>query len=279
MFWKRKRSPTVKSPPPDSDPELTAYRATLARRQETVAELELDLLNSQTELAEFSGELERRIGPLQKRLADVQAELKEARQRASRQILWGDRADSPDIPEDVSAQYQRMWGPDTGPRPDPVPAAYSAPPLADRFAQLESQLKLLYRALAKRFHPDLSADPAEKPWREQMMARVNTAYRAQDLPALRQLAGEPNAAPASAGQLAPKTRPQILAELQAEIERLDQLAASLEQQLDDLARSPAVRLKLDAVFARRAGRDLVAELAAQLQADLTRAEKELASLR
>jgi predicted nucleic acid-binding Zn-ribbon protein len=270
MFWKRKRSPPFKPPPADRDPELNAYRATLARRQETIAELELDLLNSRTELAEFNSELERRVGPLQKRLEAVQAELKAARQRASRQAVWGARADSPDIPEDVTAQYQRLWG------PDPAAAPYSAPPTADE--PLQSQLKLLYRALAKRFHPDLSADPAEKPWREQMMGRINTAYHAQDLAALRQMAGEPSAAPASAAPAA-KSRAQVLAELQAEIERLDQLAARLERELDDLAKSPAVRLKLDAVFARRAGRDLVGELAAQLQADLSRAEKELAGLR
>jgi hypothetical protein len=270
MFWKRKRSPPFKPPPADTDPELNAYRATLARRQETIAELELDLLNSQTELAEFNAELERRIGPLQRQLEAVQAQLKEARQRASRQALWGDRANSPDIPEDVTTQYQRVWG------PDPNPPKVAAPPPADE--QLLSQLKLVYRALAKRFHPDLTSDPAEKVWREQMMGRVNTAYHAQDLAALRQFAGEqiPASAPAPP---TPKTRPQILAELQAEIERLDQLAASLERQLDDLAKSPAVRLKLDAVFARRDGRDLVAELAAELQADLARAEKELAKLR
>src|SRR5258706_4540874 len=270
MFWKRKRTPPFKPPPADTDPELNAYRATLARRQEIIAELELDLLNSQTELAEFNAELELRIGPIQKRLEAVQAELKDARQRASRQALWGDRANSPDIPEDVSAQYQRMWGPDLKPAPD------IAPPTADE--QLLSQLKVVYRALAKRFHPDLSPDAAEKPWREAMMGRINAAYQSQDLAALRQFAGEQNpaAAPAPAG---PKTRAQILAELQAEIERLDQLAASLERRLHDLAKSPAVRLKLDAVFARRAGRDLVGELAAELKADLIRAEKELASLR
>jgi len=270
MFWKRKRTPAFKPPPADADPELNAYRATLARRQETIAELELDLLNSQTELAEFNAELELRIGPIQKRLEAVQAELKDARQRASRQALWGDRANSPDIPEDVSAQYQRMWG------PDPHPAKESAPPAADE--QLLSQLKVVYRALAKRFHPDLSPDAAEKPWREAMMGRINAAYHAQDLAALRQFAGEQSPAPAPLAAR-PKSRVQILAELQAEIERLDQLAASLERRLDDLARSPAVRLKLDAVFARRAGRDLVAELAAELKADLARAEKELASLR
>ena len=272
MFWKRKRSPAYKPPPPDADPELTAYRATLARRQESVAELELDLFNSQIELAEFNAELERRIVPFQKRLETVQAELQDARQRASRQVLWGARANSADIPADISAQYQRLWG------PEPNPAPYSAPPTAAPDEQLQSQLKIVYRALAKRFHPDLSVDPAEKPWREHMMGRVNSAYHAQDLAALRQLAGEPDATPGSAVG-GPKTRAQVLAELQAEIERLDQLSASLERQLDDLAKSPAVRLKLDSVFARRAGRDLVAELAAELQIDIARAEKELASLR
>jgi hypothetical protein len=275
MFWKRKRSPRYEPPPANSDPELTAYQATLARRQETIAELELDLLNSRTELAAFNSELERRVGPLQKRLEAVQAELKAARQRASRQALWGARADSPDIPEDVTAQYQRLWGPNPAAAPYAA-APNSAPSTPDE--PLQSQLKLIYRALAKRFHPDLSSDPAEKVWREQMMGRINTAYHAQDLAALRQFAGEqmPAAAPAPP---APKSRAQILAELQAEIERLDQLAAGLERELDDLAKSPAVRLKLDAVFARRAGRDLVAELAGQLQADLSRAEMELAALR
>jgi predicted nucleic acid-binding Zn-ribbon protein len=275
MFWKRKRSPAYKPPPADTDSELNAYRATLARRQETIAELELDLLNSQTELAEFNAELERRIGPLQRRLEAVQAELKDARLRASRQVLWGDRASSPEIPEDVSTQYDRLWGPERGPRPEASPPSAAAPPPADE--QLIAQLKLVYRALAKRFHPDLSPDPSEKAWREHMMGRINAAYHAQDLAALRQFAGEQS--PPAAAPAAPKTRAQVIAELQAEIERLDELAASLEQQLDDLAKSPAVRLKLDAVFARRAGRDLVAELAAELQSDLARAEKELASLR
>ena len=271
MFWKRKPSQTAKSPPPDPDPELAALRAALARQQEIVAERELDLLNSQTELAQFNAELEQRVGPLQRRLEAVEVELKDARQRASRQSLWGARANSPDIPEDVSAQYQRMWGPDPGPTP------FLGQSSTDE--QLQSQLKVLYRALAKRFHPDLSADAAEKPWRETMMGRVNTAYHARDLAALRQLAAEPFSAPASPAAPTPKTRTEVLADLQAETERLDNLAASLERQLDELAKSPAVRLKLDAVFARRSGRDLVAELAAQLQADLARAEKELASFR
>jgi len=274
VFWKRK-PPAPKAPPRSSDNEQDALRRTLAARQERVAQLELDLLNSQNELAAFNAEIERRLGPLQRRLEALEAELSEARRRASRRAMWGARASSPDVPEDVVTQYQRVWGwgskPPTG-QPD-RPAAAPAPPPPPTG---ESELKSLYRTLAKRFHPDLAQDPAEKPWRETMMARVNAAYSSQDLAALRQLANEqpPNQAPP-----APKTREQVLAELQAEIDRLDELAARLEQELDALAKSPGVQLKLEALWARRAGGDLLGEMGRQLQDDIKRAEKELAALR
>ena len=108
------------------------------------------------------------------------------------------------------------------------------------------------------------------------MARVNDAYRAQDLAALRQLGNEHPEPPMP---LAPKTREQVLSEMQAEIDRLDELALKLEQQLDGLAKSPAVQLKLEALWARRAGGDLLADMGRQLQTEIARAEKELATLR
>jgi hypothetical protein len=271
VFWKRK--PAEPRPQPGSgDRELDELRAALASRQERIAQLELDLLNSRTELTAFNAEIEQRIGPFQRRLEALEAELAEARHRASRRALWGERASSPDIPEDVLIQYKRLWGRDPNPTPaspSPTRAAAEAAPPDD------SEIKSLYRSLAKRFHPDLAQDTGEKPWREQMMARVNDAYHAQDMAALRRLAGEQ--APDSA-QPAPKTREQVLRELQAELERLDGLAASLEQQLDDLAKSPAVQLKLEALWARRAGGDLLADMGLQLQAEIAQIEKQLASL-
>ncbi len=273
VFWKRK--PAEKKPPAGSgDRELDALQSALAARQERIAQLELDLLNSQTELAAFNAEIEQRLGPLQRRLEAVEADLAEARRRASRRALWGERASSPDVPEDVVTQYQRLWGRD----PNPPPSAAAPPPTAAA-APNETELKSLYRSLAKRFHPDLASDPGEKPWREHTMARVNEAYRAQDLAALRQLADERPQPPAPPMPPAPKTREQVLAELQAEIERLDELAVKLEQQLDELAKSPAVQLKLEALWARRAGGDLLADMGRQLQTEIARAEKELAALR
>jgi hypothetical protein len=277
VFWKRKPA-QPKAPAGSGDRELDVLRANLAVRQERIAQLELDLLNSQTELAAFNAEIEQRLGSLQRRLEAVEVELAEARRRASRRAIWGERASSPDVPEDVVAQYQRIWGWGRDSSPSPPPAAPAqAPP-----APGEAELRTLYRALAKRFHPDLAPDLTEKPWREQMMVRVNNAYRAQDLAALQRLAGEspqPKSPPAPGTPPAPKTREQVLADMQVEIDRLDELAVKLEQQLDELAKSPAVQLKLEALWARRAGGDLLANMRQQLQTEIKRAEKELASLR
>jgi hypothetical protein len=271
MFWKRKPRP---APPPPPDPERAALEAALAERQEAVAALELDLLNSRLELAEFSAELERRLGPLQRRLEVLEADLAEARRLAARRMLYGEDAASPDLPDDSVAQYQRVWG--LGPAPDPPPPP-PRPPEPDPAA--EADLKRLYRLLARRHHPDLTTNPAEKERRAAVMAKVNAAYSARDQAALRRLAEAPAAEPLPAAPPAPKTRATILAELRAEIERLDALALALEQELDVLAASPSIRLKLDAVFARRAGRDLLADMAADLQAAIQRAEGEITALR
>ncbi len=273
MFWKRKPA-APKSPAGTGDRELDAARAALAARQERIAQLELDLLNSNNELAAFNAEIEQRLGPLQRRLETLEAELVEARHTASRKAMWGDRASSPDVPEDVVRQYQRVWGRD--PNPAPAKPAASAAPSAPAE---DGELRTLYRSLAKRFHPDLAADPSEKPWREELMARVNAAYSAQDLAALRQLANERPQPPQPPAPPAPKTRDQILAEMQTEIARLDELAVVLEHQLDDLAKTPSVQLKLEALWAKRAGGDLLADMGHQLQSEIARAEKELASLR
>jgi hypothetical protein len=273
VFWKRKPV-RPKAPAGSGDRELDAARAALSARQERIAQLELDLLNSQNELAAFNAEIEQRLGPLQRRLEALEAELAEARHAASRKAMWGERASSPDVPEDVVRQYQRVWGRDPNPSPSTAASAASAPAPVD-----EAALRALYRALAKRFHPDLAADASEKPWREQLMARVNDAYSAQDFAALRRLADERPQPPPPPAEPAPKTRDQVLAELQAEVERLGELGVMLEHKLDDLARTPAVQLKLEALWAKRAGGDLLADMGRQLQAEITRAEKELALLR
>ncbi len=263
MFRRRRRKALQQALRGARDPQLRALQEEIVRRRERVAELELELFDTRADLARFEQELEARLGPLQQHLESLQAELRETRRRAALRAQWKDR-DEPLV--DVEEQFRRTWTPrePSAERPSPRP----------RDEGLQEQIKALYRELAKRFHPDLTTDPEEKAWRAGRMAQVNEAYAVGDLAALRRLAASPER-PERAPQ---KTREQLMADMRAEIARLDRLIADLERQLDALVRSHTVQLMLDASIARRAGRDLLAEMAADLEAEIAQVEIELASL-
>jgi dihydropteroate synthase len=140
--------------------------------------------------------------------------------------------------------------------------------------ETKAELKQLFRTLAKRVHPDLVTDPEEKRRREKVMAQVNDAYAAQNLATMKKLAQKPDRPEVPAD----KTREQIMVDLKAEIVRLDRVILALDRQLQDLINSHTVRLMLEVSIAERNGRNLLAEMAADIQADIARLEVELASL-
>jgi hypothetical protein len=56
---------------------------------------------------------------------------------------------------------------------------------------LSISLRDLYRIAARRFHPDLAGDPADREWRAAMMRRVNAAFALGDSAALQALLDQP----------------------------------------------------------------------------------------
>ncbi len=266
MFQRRRQNSLRRALQRASDPEVRRLEQEVADRQEEVARLELEIFDTQVDLSRFEREFEVRVGHLQRRLDDLEARLSEARHRAARRAQWGDRIESDEPPVDVIEQFQRTWS-----RPE-EPAEPPPPPKKDEATQ--AQLKRLYRTLAKRFHPDLVTDAAQKKWREEMMAQVNAAYAAGDLSALQKLAEKEQ----RLGAEPVKTREQIMADLAAEVRRLDALIIKLRSGLQGIINSQLVKLMLDASIARRSGRDLLGELAADLKVEISRVEAELAAL-
>jgi hypothetical protein len=265
-FRGRKRSSLRKAIEKTADPEIKVLHQDLTVRQERVAELELELFDYRATLARFEQRLEKRVRPLQRKLEDLQSALRQARHNAERRAQWGDNLDSDRIP-DVVSQFQRAWTPRDGSK---------IPPKQDRAPDIDpEELKTLFRELAKRFHPDLTMDQAEKRWREKIMAKVNEAYAAGDLAALAKLAEQPDRPP----EAVEKTREETMRELSAEILRLDRLIINLERQVSELSRSETLQLQLEVTMAQHEGRDLLREMASSLESDIARAEAELASLR
>ena len=72
-------------------------------------------------------------------------------------------------------------------------------PAARTFASTVTALALslrdLYRIAARRFHPDLACDSADREWRAAMMRRVNAAFAQGDSATLQTLLNQPAATP------------------------------------------------------------------------------------
>jgi hypothetical protein len=266
MFQRRSRRSLKQAIDQAGDSELRELQFDVQERQERIAQLEFEILDTNAELGRFEHEFEARVGVLERQAQDLEADLEQARFKAARRAQWGDRADSPDMHVDVLEQYRRAWTPKEKP-PEP-------PPEESITEEVKAELKTLFRALAKRFHPDLVTDIKAKGWRQKIMAQVNEAYANQDVQALKALAAKEDR-PEVPVQ---KSREQILADLRAEVRRLDGVIRTLERNLHELINSYTVKLMLDVTIAARQGRDLLEEMAKDLRNKISHLEAEITSL-
>lgn len=263
-MFRRRRSRLSDTIRGATDPHLRSLRTEISERQERIAQLELELFEMRSEVAEFERLLQARIRPLERELERLTHDLAKARREAERRAQWGSRADEEGIP-DVVSQFERAWRKESAPQPAPRREA----PSPER-----SNLRALYRELAKRFHPDLTTDPEQKMWREGVMAEINAAYQSKDLAALRALQDRSDRPPPPVD----KTSEEQTIEMQAEVIRLDGVIAKLQRQLNELAASELVQLQLSVSMAKQSGRDLLAEIARDLEREIAQVKVELATL-
>jgi len=244
-----------------SDFELRGLREELAQRQDRVAELETDIAETQMELDRFERKFENKLGPLQNRLQALKAEYDKKKRLAEHKAQWKNKEDSFQIPEDVREQFRKTWK-----QSEPAPIVEQ-----ELDETTKEELKNVYRSLAKRFHPDLVIDPIEKKRRAGIMVAVNDAYASKDLASLMVLAKSEDWVEAQTD----KSRDEEVSDLRSEIVRLNGLLVELEKRLLDLVNSSRVKLMLDVSMAANSGRDLLAEMALDLQKEIVRVETEL----
>jgi hypothetical protein len=264
-FRGRKRGGLKRAMYGAGDDEVRQLQADILSRQEKVAQLELELFDMRSEVEAFEREVDGRMGLLKRQIERLEKQIDKARRKAARRAQWGDRADSPDIPEDVVEQFRKTWKRSDKPS-EPLPKK--------KINQVtKEELKTIYRKLAKRFHPDLTVDPLEKKWREEQMAKVNKAYSESDLKTLSSF--DENLEWSS---LPPQEPPKDeITTLRTEVKRLDGVIAELESNLRRLINSESVKWMLDVSIARREGRDLLRAMEKDLLDRVTYLQNELAS--
>jgi len=277
------RRALVPSARPAVDPVAEA-QAALAALLAEVGALDAEVEALSAELARFAVEVERRLGPpdaalaraagLVRRLRGLAEGLEQERAAlaagrgggrparrarparggvargaaAGRAGARGAAWDEPDEPEDRDAATQAAE------EPVEVPTA----------EKLAAELKQLYRRLARLLHPDLAQSDGERRRLGDLMARVNSAWAAQDRAAL-ELMAEKVGAGEPPGDLTAEERQAHLARRR---EQLARVASSLQRERDRLARTETARLWREAAARREVGRDLLVEEEAALRAEV-----------
>lgn len=244
--------------------EIEHLKARIAEAEAQVAALEAEVIDLRRELEAFTARYDRLIRPAAERLevlravvADLEREKLTPPQLRGFEAAAGAGWTPPPDYVPVAEQYWRTW---VAPRhtrreePEPVTRLTLLDDDPDRM------LKRLYRALVKRYHPDLTADPAERARRNRLMAEINAAYARQDLDALHALSLQP-----------PDAVPDVpLAAL--ELRQLRLILAQLERRVRDLEaerhavlHSDLLWLSIEAKLAAREGRDLLREMLADIE--------------
>jgi len=137
------------------------------------------------------------------------------------------------------------------------------------------ELKRMYREAAKRIHPDLATDPADRERRTRFMAEANRAYEAGDAEALQRiLDGYEDGAEAVTGEGIGAELIRIIRQVSLAKTRL----ALIEQELATLRKSEIALLKKQAEEREQEGRDLLAELATAVREQIERAKAKYESL-
>lgn len=140
----------------------------------------------------------------------------------------------------------------------------------------EKSLKALYREVAKTIHPDLGLDDNERFRRKELMVIANQAYQDGDRSGLQRLLRE--------WQLGPKTAKGLdigteLIRLIRQLAHVRQTIQELRDRTAELASSDIYRFKQRVDDALADGIDLLAEMAATVDLDLSKARKRLALLK
>lgn len=225
-----------------------------------------ELIDAEARLADrlaaisaFEFRVRGRLESLSRRLDSLQADIEELRRQLRRYSAdWLDRDD----PRPGRESAEEAWrfeesAASTGTFRYRAGVERPRPTLEGK--RLNS-LKQLYRRLARRFHPDLALDETDRAYRTDLMMAINAAYSTGNLEALERLAQEPDSI-----SRAPHTLEELAAALEREIERCRRRLHEIAGELSTLEQHHSARLMRRAEQAEAHGRDLLAELAADLR--------------
>ena len=244
--------------------ELRRRREELSQSESELAEHELRLMNLRAELAAFERRYVRVIGTLYVELDQWNKKFLELtrgqemdptqtekwRQKIA-ELLRGTE-------DEITAGFvKEQFQSDAGEFDPAIPEE----PEDEQFTPSPS-LKSFYREAAKRVHPDLAIDDADRAERQRLMAEVNAAYQRGDFEALRRILEDykENVELAESKEFTT-----VLARITRQIKQAQARIAQIGLEMTKLNTSELARLKERAEAAAREERDLLQAMAENIR--------------
>jgi hypothetical protein len=241
------------------DQELSKKLSELADLEDKLAQHELDLATLQAELNVFESTYLRTVGVRLAELDEIEAKIAEAKARLK--------------PKDETMQKHATHARNkaqSSAEATGIPQELKR----EKFKPSET-LKKLYREVAKSLHPDLAVDEKDRLRREKLMAEANRAYEDGDEAKLRAILDEWESSPES---IKGEGTAAELVRVIRKISQIKKRLRSIEIEVTQLKKSDLYKLKRNTEKAEDKGRDLLSELAAQVEEDIAVALNRLAEL-
>lgn len=238
--------------------ELAKKLEDLAGLQSRLAELEFQLFNLRLELTEFEGVYCSRVGPVYAELDEVEALIAEKIARAKPQ----------DHQAAEAAGAARMRAEESRKAATDALATPAQPTRSDT-------LRNLYREAAKRLHPELSRDDADRKIRERLMTEANLAYQKGDESRLQAILEEYESSPDTV------VGTDVAAELVRAIRRIslvNKRIPQIETEIIELKTSELFKLKTLVDDGARSGKDVLGEMVNRLKQEIQVKQNQLRSL-
>ncbi|MFC5861587.1 hypothetical protein ACFPT7_04735 [Acidicapsa dinghuensis] len=230
---------------------LAAKREQLASVRSALAEREAELAQLRAQLSAFEARYFRQVGVLYAELDEIEARIVE------REVDLYDSDAARRRAEEARKRAQESHD-----------AAFADLNEQEEF-EPPSNLKTLFREVAKRIHPDFARDDAEQKHFTLLMARAIQAYKRGDIDTLQRLLDDHREIDAS---LAGENAAAELQRITRQIQHAERDIAALEVEQHTLLASEIAQLYVETEDAAKEHRDLLTELATKLRDQIVEAQ-------
>ena len=236
--------------------ELENKKAELASLEAELVQRELDFATLRTELRSVESRYLGTVGILYAELDQIEAQIAEAEaRRRPSDVGAQDHATRARTQADESAQTARAAG-ESKPKPT-------------------ESLKKLFREVAKRIHPDLATNDDDRARRQKLMAEANRAYEEGDEAKLLSIFQEWETSPESVeGE---GVGPELIRAIR-KIVQIQRRLVEIEAEMQQLNTTDLYQLWSRTEEAKNQGRDLLKEIASQVEQEIDAARKRLAAI-